>query len=145
VTLDGLSDDAFLRAFESTAIDIEAWNHRCHVRMAYLYLVRHGYDAGLVRIRDGINALNASHGDKIPKDQVDRGYHETLTAAWARIIAASIRRWGAGADFDAFAAEHPHLLQKRLTRLFYSRERMTTWEAKRAFVEPDLLPLPTGA
>ena len=66
----------------------------------------------------------------------------TLTVAWARIVAAAIRQWGAGADFDAFAAEHPHLLQKRLTRLFYSRERLMTWDAKRAFVEPDLLPLP---
>ena len=135
-------DESFLADFEARRIPIEQWSHRCHVRMAYLYLVRHGYDAGLVRIRDGINALNASHGDKIPKDQVDRGYHETLTVAWARIIAAAIRQWGAGADFDAFAAEQPHLLSKRLTRLFYSRGRMMTWEAKRAFVEPDLLPLP---
>jgi len=144
VTLDALADDAFLREFETCSIALESWSHRCHVRMAYLYLSRHGYADGLRRVRDGINALNASHGDKIPKDQVDRGYHETLTVAWARIIDATIRRWGAGADFEAFAAEHPHLLQKRLTRLFYSRERMMTWEAKRGFVEPDLLPLPEG-
>jgi hypothetical protein len=135
-------DDAFLAAFESCAIDHASWTHRCHVRMAYLYLVRHGYDAALVRIRDGIHALNASHGDKIPKDKVDRGYHETLTVAWTRIIAAAVRQWGAGADFDAFAAEHPHLLSNRLLRLFYSRGRLMNWDAKRAFVEPDLLPLP---
>jgi len=30
-----------------------------------------------------------------------------------------------------------------LPRLFYSRERIMTWEAKRAFVEPDLMPLPS--
>jgi hypothetical protein len=135
-------DDAFLRAFESRSIPHAEWTHRCHVRMAYLYLRAHGYDDGLRRIRDGINALNASHGDAIPKDQVDRGYHETLTVAWARVIAASMRGRDPGTDFDAFAAEHPHLLQKTLLRSFYSRARMMTWEAKRAFVEPDLLPLP---
>lgn len=143
MTPDALADDPFLQAFETCSIPLESWSHRCHVRMAYLYLSRHGYDDGLRRIRDGINALNDSHGDKIPKDQVDRGYHETLTVAWARIIAAVIRHWGAGADFEAFAAEHPHLLSKRLTRVFYSRARMMTWDAKRAFVEPDLLPLPS--
>lgn len=136
------SDDAFLRDLETCAIDLERWSHRSHVRMAWLYLSRHGYDEGLRRIRDGINALNASHGDKIPKDQLDRGYHETLTVCWARIIDGVIRQWGAEADFDAFATTHLHLLQRTLTRLAYSRARMMTWEAKRAFVEPDLLPLP---
>ena len=136
------TDPEFLAAFESLSIPLEQWSHRCHVRMAYLYLRAHGYDDGLRRIRDGINALNASHGDKIPKDQMDRGYHETLTVAWARVIAASMRGRDPGTDFDAFAAEHPHLLQKTLLRSFYSRARLMTWEAKREFVAPDLIPLP---
>jgi len=66
----------------------------------------------------------------------------TLTVAWARVISASMRGRDPGTHFDAFAAEHPHLLQKTLLRSFYSHARLMTWEAKRAFVEPDLLPLP---
>jgi hypothetical protein len=138
-----LADDAeFLRAFEARSIPLDAWMHRSHVRMAYLYLRDHGLDEGLRRIRSGIQALNASHGDKVPEGRLDRGYHETLTVAWARIIHGTIRAWGGEADFAAFAAAHPHLLQRTLTRLFYSRARMMTWEAKRGFVEPDLTPLP---
>jgi hypothetical protein len=140
--MDSATDADFLRAFEARAIPLEAWTHRCHVRMAYLYLRDHGLEGGLTRIRDGIQALNASHGDKIPEGQLDRGYHETMTVAWARIIAATIRKWGGEADFEAFIAIHPHLLQRTLMRLFYSRERMMTWEAKGAFAEPDLLALP---
>lgn len=137
------ADDAdFLRAFESRSIPFGSWNHRSHVRMAYLYLRDHGLEEGLRRIRSGILALNASHGDRVPADRVDRGYHETLTVAWARVIHAAARDRGAGADFGEFAAAHPHLLQRTLMRLFYSRARMMTWEAKRGFVEPDLLPLP---
>jgi len=136
------SDAEFLRAFEARTIPFESWNHRSHVRMAYLYLREHGLEEGLRRIRSGIQALNASFGDRVPEDALDRGYHETLTVAWARVIEGAIRRWGAEADFEAFAAKHPHLLQRTLLRLFYSRERIMTWEAKRAFVEPDLLPLP---
>jgi hypothetical protein len=137
-------DDAFLRRFEACGFRHEEWNHRCHVRMAYLYLRAHPFDEAVRRIRDGIQALNASHGDKVPTDVVDRGYHETLTVAWARIIGAAVARWGAETDFDSFAAKHPHLLQRTLTRMFYSRERMMNWTAKREFVEPDLLGLPQG-
>ena len=138
-----IADDAdFLRAFETRSIPIDSWNHRSHVRMAYLYLRDHGLDEGLRRIRAGIQALNASFGDKIPVDQIDRGYHETLTVAWARIIDSAVRNPGGEEHFEAFAATHPHLLQRTLLRLFYSRARLMTWEAKRGFVEPDLVPLP---
>jgi hypothetical protein len=65
-----------------------------------------------------------------------------MTVAWARLIDSAIRHWGSESGFDAFAEKHPYLLQRRLTRLFYSSARMMTWEAKRAFVEPDLLALP---
>jgi mannose-1-phosphate guanylyltransferase len=57
------SDDAFLHAFESCAIDLERWSHRCHVRMAYLYVTRHGYDEGLRRVRDLDDAGNGALGD----------------------------------------------------------------------------------
>ena len=138
-----IADDAdFLRAFETRSIPIDSWNHRSHVRMAYLYLRDHGLDEGLRRIRAGIQALNASFGDKIPVDQIDRGYHETLTVAWARIIDSAVRNPGGEEHFEAFAATHPHLLPRTLLRLFYSRARLMTWEAKRGFVEPDLVPLP---
>lgn len=42
---------------------------------------------------------------------------------------------------DAFCDHQPHLLQKSRLELFYSRQRLLTWEAKRTFVEPDLAPL----
>jgi hypothetical protein len=41
---------------------------------------------------------------------------------------------------DAFCGQQPKLLQKSHLQLFYSRERLTTWEAKREFVKPDLAP-----
>ena len=41
------ADDAdFLRAFETRSIPFEAWMHRSHVRMAYLYLRDHGLTEG---------------------------------------------------------------------------------------------------
>jgi hypothetical protein len=70
------------------------------------------------------------------------GYHETITVAWLRIIAATIRHYGAPARADDFCDRHPHLLAPTLLRLFYSRERLASPESKIRFVEPDLNPLP---
>jgi hypothetical protein len=42
---------------------------------------------------------------------------------------------------DAFCNQQPKLMQKTHLQLYYSRERLITWEAKREFVEPDLTPL----
>jgi len=136
-----IDDEGFLCDFEARRIALEAWSHRSHVRMAYLYLRRHPFDEAVKKVRAGIQAFNAHH--RIP-DELERGYHETLTIAWLRVIAATIASQGPGENSEDFCNRQPHLLQRTLLRLFYSRGRMMTWEAKRAFVEPDLLPLPAA-
>lgn len=44
--------------------------------------------------------------------------------------------------FDAFSEANPHLFNKPLLRLYYTRERILTPEARVRYVEPDLAPLP---
>ena len=44
-----------------------------------------------------------------------------------------------------FLAAQTHLHEKKLLRLFYSRERFMSPEAKYSFVPPDLAPFPTFA
>ena len=133
------ADADYVAAFEACTIPRDLWTHRAHLRMAYCYLRLHSYDDALTRARIGIQKLNAVH--KTP-ELIDRGYHETITVAWMRILSATIRQRGAMDNSDAFFAEQAHLAQRTLLRLFYSRERLISWEAKKAFVEPDLLPLP---
>ncbi len=134
------ADADFLAAFESCTIPRELWTHRAHLRMAYCMLRLHPYDEALRRVRAGIQKLNAVHGTA---ELIDRGYHETVTVAWLRLIASTIRQRGAMDNSDAFFAEQPHLATKTLLRLFYTRGHLITWEAKKDFVEPDLLPLPS--
>jgi hypothetical protein len=136
-----IDDEGFLRDFEALRIPHEGWTHRSHLRMAYGYLRRHPFEEALRRVREGIHRLNAAHGTP---DLIDRGYHETLTVAWMRIVASTIVAHGAGDDSEDFCNRHPHLLQRTLLRLFYTRDRLMSWEAKRGFVEPDLLPLPAA-
>lgn len=134
-----MTDKEFLAAFEACEIPHEAWNHRAHIRMAYLVLLRDGPDGAIAAVREGIQKLNASQNTP---EAIDRGYHETVTRAWLRLVDSAIRHYGPGEDFEAFAGQHPHLLCRTQLRVFYTRERIMTWEAKRGFVEPDLAALP---
>ncbi|MHC4107013.1 MAG: hypothetical protein ACYSTY_02895, partial [Planctomycetota bacterium] len=87
----------------------------------------------------GVLALNRAND---VQETPGSGYHETVTVAWAKIIASTIRAHGPTEDFDSFADANPHLFNKSLLRLYYTRERILTPEAKARYVEPDLAPLP---
>jgi hypothetical protein len=134
-----MTDEALLEAFESATAPRESWTHEAHVRIAYLYLLRHAPPEALDRFRSKLRQLNASLG---VFDGPESGYHETLTQAWLRVIAATIRSTGRASDSLEFCRSNPHLLARTLLRLYYTRQRILSSEAKVAFVEPDLAPLP---
>lgn len=134
------SDAGFLRAFEACTLPPELWTHEAHVRMAWLCLGEAPYPQAVARIRAGIRRYNEKVLDKLPE------YHETVTLAFARLIAARRRP---DESWRAFTARNDDLLARDPPALgvFYSRSLLMSDEARRAFVEPDLQPLPavTGA
>jgi 2-polyprenyl-3-methyl-5-hydroxy-6-metoxy-1,4-benzoquinol methylase len=134
-----MTDDEFISAFEECRFSLRQWRHREHIRIAYLYLLRHPFEAALNKVRSGIQALNATH--QVP-DAIDRGYHETMTQAWMRLVHFTFEEFGPTETADAFLAEHTQLLSKRALRFYYSRARIMSAEAKRGFLEPDLAPFP---
>ena len=134
-----MDDPAFLERFEATAISREAWTHESHLRMAYLYLQTLDFGAALNRMREGIQRLNAAN--RVPEN-LHSGYHETLTVAWARLVAEAIRRTPPVASFDEFLAANPELLEKTFVLRYYSRPLLFSAEARRSWVEPDRESLP---
>jgi hypothetical protein len=122
----------FLDRFEAAAIPKEEFDHRAHVRVAWLYLRRYGLEEAGDRMAAGIRRFAAAHG-------ATGKYHETITQAWVRLVAASI---GDQREFADFVAANPELLDKELPNAYYSAERLWSDEARRAFVEPDRRPLP---
>jgi hypothetical protein len=135
----GMDDETFLKRFEAGAIPREDWRHRDHIRAAYLYLRLHPFGEATDRIRSSIQKLNAVH--QTP-ETLERGYHETITQAWMRLVHCALCQFGPRATADAFLDEQSQLLSKRALLLFYSRDRLMSAEAKARFVEPDLAPLP---
>jgi hypothetical protein len=134
-----MSDEAFLRQFEDCTFPVEQFHHREHIKVAYLYLRTHSLDGAVTKVREGIKRYNACH--KVP-EAIDRGYHETITLAWIRLVHFTMCEYGVVESADAFFEQHPELSQTKTLRLFYSRDQIMSAEAKAAFVPPDLTNFP---
>ena len=134
-----MDDETFLRRFERYEFSVEEWHHREHVKVAYLFLLRWPSAEALDRMRTGLKALNAVQ--KVP-ETLERGYHETLTRGWLRLVYCALCEHGQSENADAFLDQHTQLLARRALLFFYSRDRLMSAEAKTRFLDPDLAPLP---
>lgn len=137
-----MTDQTFLEAFTQCTLPEASWTHEAHVRAAYLFADQLDWPEALTEMRIRIQAYNAATGTP---EAIDRGYHETITQAFMRLIFAACRQGGPWETAAEFMAGHPELMTKKALRRYYSRELIMSWEAKRGFVAPDLQPLPSFA
>ena len=129
-----MNDEEFLTAFE--ACTLEEFHHRDHVKVGFLYLRRYPLAEAIVKVRAGLQALALAWN--APVDDLEKGYHETMTQAWVRLVDVKLKDGGTAENADAFCDQQSELRQKTCLESFYSRERLFTWTAKREYVEPDL-------
>lgn len=137
--MDDLTDPELRAAFENQSISHHDWNHRCHLRMAYIYLQTYPLEEATDGLRLGIQKLNAVHG---VEESLTRGYHETMTQAWLHLVHFTMVQLGPEDDSRSFLNAQPHLCAKTLLRLYYSRPHIVSERAKQEFVAPDLAPFP---
>lgn len=137
-----MTDDELLAGFAAKTIPLDQWNHRKHLRLAYLHLRKFPLEEAIDRMRSGIKAYNAEKGIE---ESLMSGYHETMTQGWMRLIDFMIRQHGPCEDSESFYEAQPHLTQKSLLRLYYSKDQFVSEKAKMNFVEPDLAPFPVVA
>jgi hypothetical protein len=135
----GSPDEEFLKAFEDRTLPFEQWRHRAHIKVAYLYLRRFPYEQALDKIRANIKRYNAATNTP---ESLERGYHETITVAWMRLVHFTLSEYGPAASADEFLDAQEHLLNRKALHFFYSRDHLISWRAKAEFVEPDLAPFP---
>jgi hypothetical protein len=134
-----MDDEAFLKSFEDCSWPYNQWNHRAHLKVAYLYLRRHPLEEALKKVCAGIRAYNQSKN--VPEGPA-MGYHETMTQAWVRLMHFTLCEYGFAETAEAFLDQQPQMSQKNLLRFFYSKERFMSPEAKLRYLEPDLTPFP---
>jgi hypothetical protein len=131
------SDEQFLAAFEAGQIANQDFHHRDHLRLAWIQVRRLGLHRASDAVARAIRQFASHHGH-------GERYHETMTRFWVRVIGMGIDRQPTLAFDDLLSAE-PHLLDKNLPYRHWSRERMGSDEARRRWLDPDVLALPAAS
>lgn len=129
-------DNAFRNDFEEGRIAPGQFDHRAHVRLAYVYLAGHGPVVAPTLFRAALMGFLEVHG--IPRSK----YHETLTEAWLLAVAHFMRCSPGTRSAEEFIAANPKLLDSKVMLSHYSASVLFSDLARTRFVEPDLTQIP---
>lgn len=122
--------------FEACSLPRAEWTHPAHLVVALWYLLRHDEAKAIRLIRDGIRRYNEASGIRQTKTG---GYHETITLFYIKVIGKFLST--ASPDCALMMLVNSLLStceDKNLPLEYYSRERLMSWEARTAWLEPDL-------
>ena len=98
-----MNDDALFEQFENCSLPNEAFRHRDHVRMAFIYLSTYDGLEALARFSSALSRLAKSKG----KPSL---YNETITWAYLLIIRERMARARNPQSWEEFAAGNADLL-----------------------------------
>lgn len=126
--------ERLVSAFEARTLPCEAWTHRAHLAVAITYIRRYGYPRALTELRRTITAYNLACGKP-------GGYSETITMLFLRKVAAESKHDRCLVSLPAELARLEALCGVEWMYRYYSRALIWSSEARRQWVEPDLLEL----
>lgn len=128
-------DDA-VRRFLAGTIDPEDWTHAAHVAAFRHLLVDEGdAEAAYRRMQAAILAHNA----RVSPNGEHGRYHETVTRYF---VAATVHALAARPDASVADLLADPVLDREAPFRHWSRDRLLAEEARAAWIEPDLAPLP---
>ena len=129
-------DLQFLADFESCTFKLSEFDHRAHVRLAYVFLVNNSPDEAVEQMRAALNRFLDYNG-------IDPGkFHETLTRAWILAVHHFMAETPTSDSADSFIEQNTVLLDSKIMLSHYSAETLFSDEAKSSFVEPNIEPIP---
>ena len=127
-----LSDNDFLAQFERQTLPDDEFDHRGHLRLAWLYLKNEPLDAAVKKTTDGIEAYATSLG-------ATNKFHHTLTEAIVRIMHGRLQQANSQ-TLDEFLIDNPDLVENMtgVLRSYYSEGRLNSEVARLSFNSPDI-------
>ena len=131
-----VEDQDFLREFEDCKFPPAQFNHRAHIRLAYIYLSEHDADSAHQLMRGALLSFLEYHGVDVSK------YHETITRAWIDAVRHFMEKTPSAESADDFIEKNPRMLDSKIMLTHYSAEVLFSDEARAKFVEPNLEPIP---
>jgi hypothetical protein len=126
-----LTDHELLRQFEDTSLPATLFDHRQHVRVAWLYVTRYG-------MPEAINAFATALRRFADAKGAHTLFHATIT--WAYLLLIHERQQAAPADdFEAFAAANADLLRWKPSILdsYYTADVLWSDRARATFLMPN--------
>ena len=129
-----LTDIQFERQFGQVTLHAKLFNHEAHLRLAWIHIRKYGLEKAIENICSQLLAFVVLHG-------AEEKFNKTLTIAAIKAVHHFINRSNAE-SFQEFILEHPRLKYnfRELMVAHYQVDIYNSAEAKREFMQPDLLP-----
>ena len=125
-----------IKAFEERTLPKNEWTHAAHLTVGLFYCLTNPVAVARNIMRDSIYWLNDTHGT--PNTETS-GYHETMTFFWLYVVEEFLRDRPrenlANLANELIAA----CSDSKLPLKYYSRELLFSPEARRSYIEPDLV------
>ena len=129
-------DKTFKDSFECGAVLPSEFNHRAHVRLAYIYLGKSEPNVAYRKMKRSIRSFLNHH-------QIDANkYHETLTRAWTMAVYHFMVQSGSAVSSQDFLSKNSRLLDTEIMLTHYSKSLLFSDEARQHFVKPNLDVIP---
>ena len=129
-------DIEFKNQMESCEFPASEFNHRAHLRLAYIYLSKTNTEKSSDLMRDTLNRFLIHNGVDPSK------YHATLTKAWILAVHHFMNKTGDSSSADEFINKNTEMLDTKIMMTHYSAEVLFSDEARAAFLQPNLDPIP---
>ena len=129
-------DIEFKNQMESCEFLASEFNHRAHLRLAYIYLSKTNTEKSSDLMRDTLNRFLIYNGVDLSK------YHATLTKAWILAVHHFMNKTGDSSSADEFINKNTEMLDTKIMMTHYSAEVLFSDEARAAFLQPNLDPIP---
>ena len=130
-----------IEGFESGTLPKNQWTHYAHFVMALWYTYHQPLHQARQSIKKGIKHYNESAGGK---NTIDSGYHETITELYIRIIVCYQLSFGEATFANLLKnLSEQKFIDKAFPFTYYTKELLMSKEARMAWVNPDIAPLPS--
>ena len=129
-----MTDEEFIERFENCTLSGEAFHHRDHVKVVWLYLSSNSVLETLARFSAGLKRFATANG----KPNL---YHETITWAYVFLIHERMLRDGREHSWQDFVDKNADLFnwKDNILKFYYRKETLSSEVARRTFVFPDRL------
>ncbi len=133
-------DRHFMKQVECCEFPIDQFDHRAHLRLAYICLVQsNSIEKSIRRVKSLIIGL-LRHVGINPSEK----YHETLTQAWVRAVNYFMSHMKNGLSAHDFIGKNPIMLDSKIMLSHYSVDVLFSSKARATYIEPNLAPIPNS-